>query len=379
MKKYCNICGNQLELSQRFCGGCAQVNPYFVQSFSLLSDQSENLEKLREEKERIERELQEREQAQLEFLRLEKMRKDAEEQERQRIEAITRQQLKREQHERENAEAKLQQQILSVKQETELHKKYTMDMVKEVRVELQQLEEDNRRLKNELEELAKQKAVAKSNDETPVVTQAVYAASPPPVTAAQVLSTSPQAEATAPKEQVNTHNKTKSKLVLAVLLLVPLVLVLIALATPLFKSIDVSHISEGNSITTPQTEDVASLVNTPPATEDYPLEDTLSTVNPQPTNEVASPSYVAPFRLTGAIAANDLIGKKITGCDITIHTLEEVRSVSPPVLIAQISSNMVKYKCTIRVVQAEASFIASPYLYYTPAGKFLKIDGTNCE
>lgn len=378
MKKYCTTCGNQLELSQRFCGGCAQVNPYFVQSFSLLSDQSENLEKLREEKERIERELLEKEQAQEEFLRLEKIRKDAEEKERQRIAAIAREQLAQEQQEREKAEAKLQQEILSVKHETELHKKYTLEMVKEVRVELQQLEEDNKRLKNELEELAKQKAEAKANAEHPVVSQATYVPSPPPIVATNVASTLPQVDEAA-IQQPPAAKKNKSKLVIGLSLVVPLVAVLIALASPLFKPQKVGNAQSDNSVTSPKTFSETPTEATLPGITDVSAENTPPTLYSAPVSSANETHKEANFRLTGAIAANDLIGKKINGCDITIHALEEIRTVSPPVFIAQISSSMVKYKCTIRIVQGDASFIASPYLYYTPAGKFIKIDGTNCE
>ena len=45
MKKFCSSCGNQLELSKRTCSECGAANPFFIARFSLLEDQSGELEK----------------------------------------------------------------------------------------------------------------------------------------------------------------------------------------------------------------------------------------------------------------------------------------------------------------------------------------------
>jgi len=110
MKKFCSICGNQLELSQPLCSECKAVNPFFVPAFSILSDQSESLEKLRLEKERIEKELQAKEKAQKEFERQEKLQHEIEELERLKAERIEAERILREQVEQER-QAELQREL----------------------------------------------------------------------------------------------------------------------------------------------------------------------------------------------------------------------------------------------------------------------------
>lgn len=131
MKKFCSSCGNQLELSQRFCGQCGTVNPFFVAAFTLLSDQSESLEKLRLEKERIDKELQEIEEAQKEFERQELLKKQAEEEERLRIERIAHEKIQREIAERERIEANLKREIERVKEETQKELERQQQLIKQ--------------------------------------------------------------------------------------------------------------------------------------------------------------------------------------------------------------------------------------------------------
>ena len=125
MKKFCSTCGNQLELSQRFCSECGVVNPFFIPSFTLLADKTDTLEKLRLEKERIEKELAEHEAEQKEFEKQEQLKKEIEELEKQKQERAEKERLAREKAERERLEANLKKEILRVKEDTEQYKKET--------------------------------------------------------------------------------------------------------------------------------------------------------------------------------------------------------------------------------------------------------------
>src|ERR1043165_2323477 len=160
MKKFCSTCGNQLELSQRLCAQCGTVNPFFLSTFTFLSDQTESLEKLRLEKERIDKELAEAEEAQKEFQRQEQRKREAEEKERMKVERLERERLQREQAERERVEEELKKEILRVKQEAENYKKEAISLVeevrKEVKEELHHIEEENERLKQQVDLLTRQ-------------------------------------------------------------------------------------------------------------------------------------------------------------------------------------------------------------------------------
>jgi hypothetical protein len=76
---------------------------------------------------------------------------------------------------------------------------------------------------------------------------------------------------------------------------------------------------------------------------------------------------------------HDLIGRKLSGCDIMLKSLSEIKAVSGLSLVEKMQSGFLKYKCTVKIDQDGEKFTASPYVYYTSRGEFLKIDGTNCE
>ncbi|MCS6933558.1 MAG: hypothetical protein NZM35_00220 [Chitinophagales bacterium] len=375
MKKFCGTCGAQLELSKRYCGECGQVNPFFVQSFSILADQAHDIEKLRAEKERIERELQEKEKEQEEFLRQEEIRRRAEEEERMRIEAIAREQLRLEQEERRKAEAQLKEEIHHVKQEAERHKQVTLQIVNEVREEIQHLEEENKRLKKELEELAHKNAQVKN-----------FAAPAPPPPVVELPDTpahthtkiTPERENTLPPPP-QTKQAGPATHLKPFLIALPAILILAAWLYYHLKNLGLNEQVKNHSAQLAMNAPGAAAPDTlGPVTPASPTVKENRKETPK-TDIPATTNTTEPFRLTGERVAQDVVGKKISGCDITIRSIEEVRSVSPPVLIEQLSSGTVKYKCTLRVAQGDNSYVASPYLYYTPAGKFLKIDGTNCE
>jgi hypothetical protein len=42
-------------------------------------------------------------------------------------------------------------------------------------------------------------------------------------------------------------------------------------------------------------------------------------------------------------------------------------------------SAYLKYKCTIKIKRGNETYTSSPYIYYTPDGTFIKVDGTSCE
>jgi hypothetical protein len=93
---------------------------------------------------------------------------------------------------------------------------------------------------------------------------------------------------------------------------------------------------------------------------------------------VPGPSHVG-FNLTPARVMGDLVGKKLSGCDITINSSSEINNIANIVLIEKLSASYFKYKCTVKIKQGTETYTASPYLYYSAEGSMIKVDGANCE
>ncbi len=385
MKKFCSTCGNHLELSQRFCSECGAVNPFFVAAFTLLSDQSQSLEKLRIEKERIEKELSAKEDAQKEFERQEQLKRELEELEKQKAEQLEKERALRERLEREKIEASLKKEILQVKEEAEIAKKETIDLVREVRKEVKQeileIGQENKRLKHEVEILSKQ--IPEKSEPVAYVASVV---TPAPV------EEQPEPAAAETVEQESSHNPLR--------VLLGMVILLGAFLGYFYYTNIYSHqtaeLTEPEVTTT--TEAPTPEVITPPIEQQQVVDTVLESDAPaENTNPPADePVKVSPAvynppaatppvenpkaksRITEAKVMADLNGKKISGCGVTIGYEADLNNLSNLVLVEK-SSNYTKYKCTIKLSHGDDTYTAVPYLYYTDDGMLTKIDGSNCE
>ncbi len=391
MKKFCSSCGNQLELSQRYCSECGIVNPFFVPAFILLSDQSDVLEKLRIEKEKIEKELAEKEEKQAEFVRQEMNRRELDEHDRRRKEILEKEMILRDTLEREKFEASFKEEILRVKEETEQHKQETVDMLRQMRDEIQQqIEQEHNRLKQEFELVRKEQLVPEHVD-----------------TAEPSLANEPV-------------QKKKPKSSGALLLLLAVLTVGIGLAYFYFTNIYTSSSTVSQSAEKPSsTLEETPTINhdTLSMAENAAASETASTI-PQPIAEASlaeasnntttegvkkenrnsvpvtntvyhEPSLTkretvpVPRERTPAIneskVLNDLVGKRISGCGVTINSSDEVQEISNLVFVETLPSGYKKYKFKAKIEQGGDSYNATPYIYYSADGGFIKIDGTNCE
>ncbi|HLP19035.1 MAG TPA: hypothetical protein VK174_01965 [Chitinophagales bacterium] len=386
MKKFCSTCGNQLELSQRTCTGCRATNPFFVPAFTLLSDQRESLEKLRLEKERIdaekariEKELAEIEEAQKEFERQDELRKRIESLETQQAERMERERILLEQAERERIEAaNLKKEIQRVKQEAGQYGKHLV---------IPKSEEHSEQERHTVEENREQVVVAV----TPTVVATVAEEQPETILAEEPAATLQQPE---PVEAAQKN------MVLRVLLGV--VLVMGAFLTWFyFTQIDkpTGELSANASEAgvSPEAIDRSNKVVDTVLSDEQPAErkDTLAnapvkvspavlttgsavaevkSVSAPPVNEKPANKYA----LSAAKVKHDLTGKKIAGCGISIGSESELQAVSNIVMVEKTAA-YIKYKCHVEILQGSDAYTASPYLYYSQDGSFIKLDGTNCE
>ncbi len=365
MKKFCSTCGNQLELSQRLCTKCGTVNPFFVATFSFLSDQSDELEKLRFEKERIEKELAEKEEKQQEFIRQEQLKKEAEEAEILKLEKSEKEKQIKANLEVEKEQMSIKKEIMKrVKEESDQYKTETSSWMKEVKEELKQIEEDNKRLREEVASLSKLKQEAK----TEVPNQAVL------------------------------EKSSKEKR-----LAVSLIVILICLTSVLaFFYFTTKHSNEQTEIPLESKQEVMlEPINSDPIVVDTTLAtdtatiavDTFLTKEKELANNVlAKTESKAPasteikpvkvhdeFVLNEAKIKRDMVGKRISGCDIIINSSSEIENVASLVLVEKVASGNKKYKFTVSISQGGETYTASPYIYYNSVGGFIKIDGTTCE
>lgn len=382
MKKYCSSCGNQLELSQRFCAQCGEVNPFFVPAFTLLTDQREALEKLRLEKEKIENELSEKLKAQQEFERQQKEQAELEE-------AIKQNKIKQEQEiinavkqAQEKKEAELKQEILNVKEASEHYRQQTTEVVAQLRQELNRVEEENKRILNEFESINKQAAVAVVEPEV----------------------TMPPIEIT-PME-ANSDSQFERKALTAIIVF----LFFICSGLLLFFILN-SNFGTNTNKQLKQASNAVSVNNTPALETDntnslsvtkQPIVPDSSVINePVSQHDVATVASVVEkvtvstdasvkskneggvlHKSTGISSqtiVKDIVGQKISGCDIVIKSVDEVSSIKDLRLIEKLPGSQSKYKFTVEIIQGKHTYRASPYVYYQSNGTFLKLDGANCE
>ncbi len=391
MKKFCSSCGNQLELSQRYCSECGIVNPFFVPAFILLSDQSDVLEKLRIEKEKIEKELAEKEEKQAEFVRQEMMRKELDENDRRRKENLEKEMILREALEREKFEENFKKEILRVKEETEQYKQETIDMLRQMRDEIQQqIEQEHTRLKEEFELVRREQVVPEHVEPVESVTPSVAL--------------------------VQNEKSNKG----AVALLFVVLSVGIGLAyfyfTNIYNSNSVtkenllSNSDNGNETSLSISDSLNEVANNASADTSTTIQEPIAETNTSVVNNTANAEPVKnesrhSIPVTNAVyheptiskretsvvkeertraineskVMSDLIGKRISGCGVTINSSDEVQEISNLVFIETLPSGYKKYKFVAKIEQGGDTYTATPYIYYSADGGFIKIDGTNCE
>lgn len=409
MKKFCSECGHPLEISKKFCSDCGTLNPYFSISHEIPSARSGAIDTLRARKESIKRELEEIEREQAEALRKEKFRIEMEELEKQRMARLEKEREIKERFEREGIEASLKKELQQVKNETEQYKEQTTELLKELRSVVYQIDQENRKLKEEVEQIAKVHVAP------PIVYQEAVIHTPAAEQEEQLQSEMPVAFA---EEEILVQTElaeesTGNSWIMGVVIL------LLMLAGGLFAYFYYNYQSNAAEVSSEKTATVQADVPADVATpaESATDEAVVTEANTEPTdnpvvenNSVieSAPSYTEPakpapkvapkqkaedispavsepkpkagFSLTIVQAKVDLVGKKLAGCGIVLNSASEVESISNPVIVEDATaSGYVKYKLNVTVMQGGDTYHVTPYLYYTPAGKFIRVDATNCE
>ena len=159
MKKFCSECGHPLEIGKKFCSDCGTLNPFFSVSQEIPTARSSAIETLRARKESIEKELEEIEREQKETLHKEKLRVEMEELEKQRLVRLEKEKEIKERFEREGLEASIKKELQQVKTETEQYQQQTTELIKELKGVVLQIDEENRKLKEEVQQIAKAKVL----------------------------------------------------------------------------------------------------------------------------------------------------------------------------------------------------------------------------
>jgi regulator of replication initiation timing len=229
--------------------------------------------------------------------------------------------------------------------------------INEVRKELQQLDEENKRLKQEVEILNKRRAEE------------------------QILR---------PKTQENSN--TKSTLRKRILVFASIFLIGLGISLGYFYGFNKNSLSSEAKASNPNTgqlnhhsgeQNLAMAGNAPGET---PVRNDSTPVNqiavakttPQGTNPVKMTAK-KDGTITEAKVKNDLVGNKLSGCGITVTNPREIISCKNLVLVKKETSGEAKYKFVTRVSKGSEIYTATPYIYYDAKGVFLRIDGTNCE
>ena len=339
MKKFCSKCGNQLDLSKKSCTACHAFNPYFISGFrgSLNNDIENNTPAAND----------------LAALQLEEAKQKQ----------LQAEELQKQQKERELLEQNLKSELNKVKEETEQYKKETQDLVKGVQKELHDIEKENQLLKEKVESL-------KSNN-----------------------LHEERAPLNLPVQQPEPQPKSDKKS----LVMAAVVLLFIATGASYFffrshnKPAETPAASTQPALPVNVKTETAKVEHNTPAVKDTAhshklIAAAVPTAMPlKPVTPVAAASAplskptAGSFALTANKVITDLVGKKLSGCDITIANSTEIEHVDNLALVEKLSSSYLKYKCTLKIKQGADVFTSSPYIYYSAEGTFIKVDGTNCE
>lgn len=407
MKKFCSECGHPLEISKKFCSDCGNSNPFFSISHEIPSARSSAIDTLRARKESIEKELAEIEQEQKEVQRKEKLRLEMEELERQRMVRFEKEKEIKERFEREGLEAVIKKELEQVKAETEQYKQQTNELLKELKGVVLQIDEENRKLKEEVQQIAKTQVVVapEVQPQTATIEKEIEGALTSGIETELYSEKTYREEATSkPGNEVQESAGSSWKIGVGILL----ILIFIGIGAYLY-----SNYHYETSVSSPEAVAEVSTSNTQPeATNSAEPEpqveaatvNTVEQTSTEATNTervlVAEPNAemkrkdekVSPvtetkpekekthFVLNEAKAKDDLIGKSLSGCGITLNGSSEIQSITSPVLVEDATaSGYIKYKLSLKVVHEGETFNVTPYLYYSPSGKFVKVDATNCE
>lgn len=394
MKKFCSECGHPLEINKRFCSECGNANPFYSLSFEFTAVRTNTMEKLRQKRLTIERQLEEIEDERQELLKKDQLRREMAELEKQKADRQEKEKEIKEKFEREEIGAVLKKEIQQVKEEAEAYKHQTTELLKELRHVIVQIDEENKRLKEEVEHISKGQAT-NSAPSFSVETEVE------PTVA--ILAEEEVAPIAAPKKKTSGNRKFIWGIV-----------VILFLGATVFTYFRYFHSTDGSQQT-------ASLAPSSSPTEvPTPIEATSAPITPTNTEQnvspkavqseapltaaneiktkveapkekaIPTPSVTAPisekkssksvFHLTKLTAKKDLVGKKLSGCGITLQNTNEVKDISEPVLVENsAASGFVKYKMSVTVTQDGETYNVTPYVYYSPSGQFIKIDAANCE
>ena len=344
MKKFCSKCGSQLDLGKKACPECHAFNPFFIAGYTSSAPETPIVETKAHEEVTVTHEPE-----------------------------IDNEIVLAERLERERIDLSLKSELQRVKEETEQYKKETLDLVKDVKKELEDIDNENKLLKEKVKWLksSRQVEVAELNTAPPPPAKAKtdYSSKFIPV-AALVLAILIAAFSyfvlnSRSDSAVNTTTNN-----------VP------ATVTPTVKPQEnkkptptiVTASDSGHS------QKLLAAI-TPAETKPAVSNNTLAANRPTTTitPAVMKPSSSAGFSLTASRVTGDLVGKRLSGCDITVNSASEIEHVDNLTLVEKLSASYLKYKCTVKIKQGSETYTSSPYMYYSAEGTFIKVDGTNCE
>lgn len=408
MKKFCSNCGNRLELSQKFCGECGETNPFFVPAFTILEDNSNEVEQLRLQKEKIELELQQKETQQAEFVRQKQLlelqaqlkngnntnitpeidsEKEALKREVDELRAETQrhkqqlqssiQQLKFELETRENEIANgLRQEIKQQQIQMQQLLLNEKDLVSKHAEELKQRDIAEQELKQEIAALQQSSASKIENAESKLTALELRL---------QLLQQDNdelrgklEEKGILPVIQSETIVKRSETIVekadKRIYWLIPVSIILLIGLFLFWISNRPSSNSPELSVHVP-TDSILNVMveaaNTPADSSNI-----LNSVTDTEPTDAESTNY---FVLTTDKITRDLVGKKLSGCDISIAGINSIKDVHNVVCVETLSTGNMKFKFGTRIEQNGHVYKAQPYIYYTPEGRFLRLDATNCE
>jgi hypothetical protein len=189
-----------------------------------------------------------------------------------------------------------------------------------------------------------------------------------------------------PVTEVNTEKKVKRKPALYIILV--LVITIVSGGVYILFT-GVHHNESGEKKITVNTKPSNPVINN--AANTNAANESIKASEPEPVKQLAvlSPKTAAssPAPVKSKLATtvdesrvkSDLVGKKLSGCGITVKSASEISNISNLVFVDKLASGFMKYKFSATIVQGGDTYKATPYIYYNSEGVFLKVDGTTCE
>jgi hypothetical protein len=358
MKKLCNKCGSELDLSKRLCDNCGAFNPFFISSLKQQSFSSDKIEKRKLEELAVNH--------MRDTVGLEEKAPDSN------FYSVP-----------DKTEPDLKSEIQRIKQESELS-------TKEIREELRHIGEENRKLRDEIESISKNRLPVKEAEAAiigvPVQhetkaekkgTGLVIAIWTAVLLCGFVLGyfflnkiNEPQtAKASADvKKPAAVVNTEPAKLADAA--------TTSEAAAGVTKDSIAEVVRESGAKAPAQDNKLIAAVSSAPVPAKKPKSVVKpSGSHPQPDKPVNKEEFI----LNEAKAKNDLVGRKLSGCGISVNKAAEVVSLQNLVMVEELPTGAMKYKCIAKIVQGGDTYTVTPYMYYNPDGVLINVDGTNCE